>query len=35
MKLKYPNTANGRMYQGTFIVGIDIITDFDEKEDDF
>jgi len=35
VKLKYPNTANGRMYQGTFIVGIDIISDFDEKEDDF
>ena len=35
VKLKYPNTVNGRMYQGTFIVGIDIISDFEEKEDDF
>jgi hypothetical protein len=36
VKLKYPNTASGRMYQGTFIFGIDIINEMGESmEDEF
>jgi hypothetical protein len=32
-KLKYPNTDKGRPYQGTWIMGIDIIDDFGEEPD--
>ena len=29
-KLKYPNTASGRLFQGTFIFGVDVINEMDE-----
>jgi hypothetical protein len=36
MKLKYPNTPSGRMYQGSFIFGIDLINESGEEDtDDF
>jgi len=33
-KLRYPNKPGGRSYQGTFIMGLDIISDLDENNDD-
>jgi len=36
LKLKYPNTPNGRVYQGSFIYGIDLINETDDQvEDEF
>ena len=37
IRMKYPNDATGRMYQGSFIFGVDIINDQGENtiEDDF
>jgi hypothetical protein len=34
LKLKYPNTAAGRVYQGSFIFGIDIVNESDEQDQD-
>lgn len=34
LKLKYPNTAAGRVYQGAFIFGIDIVNESDEQDQD-
>jgi len=34
MKLKYPNNASGRLYQGSFIYGIDLINESGEEETD-
>jgi hypothetical protein len=35
--MKYPNTPNGRTYQGSFIFGIDLIneTENENNEDEF
>jgi hypothetical protein len=37
LKMKYPNTPNGRTYQGSFIFGIDLIneTENENNEDEF
>lgn len=32
VKMKYPNDYNGRMYQGSFIFGIDLINEMGENE---
>jgi hypothetical protein len=34
VKLKYPNNAEGRPYQGTFVLGVDLINEFVEEEGD-
>ena len=34
MKLKYPNNPSGRMYQGSFIYGIDLVNEMGEEETD-
>jgi hypothetical protein len=34
LKLKYPNTQSGRVYQGSFIFGIDIVNDSEEQNED-
>jgi hypothetical protein len=33
LKLKYPNNADGRPYQGTFILGVDLVNEFGENDD--
>jgi len=30
-KMKYPNNHHGRMYQGTFIFGVDIVNDLENE----
>jgi hypothetical protein len=35
LKLKYPNNATGRTYQGSFIFGIDIVNETEENNDEF
>ena len=34
LKLKYPNTPSGKMYQGSFIYGIDIVNETEDQNDD-
>ena len=34
LKLKYPNTPSGRMYQGSFIYGIDLLNDTENENDE-
>jgi hypothetical protein len=34
-KMRYPNNQNAPMYQGTFIMGIDLINEMGESTDDF
>ena len=33
LKLKYPNNADGRPYQGTFILGVDLVNELGENDD--
>jgi len=35
LKLKYPNTPSGRIYQGSFIYGIDLVNDNEQNEEEF
>jgi hypothetical protein len=32
LRLKYPNNADGRPYQGTFIMGVDLVNEFGEND---
>jgi hypothetical protein len=32
--MKYPNTLNGKTYQGSFIFGVDLINEMGEENDD-
>jgi hypothetical protein len=37
VKIKYPNSDTGKIYQGSFVFGVDIINEFgdEESEDNF